>query len=155
VASCGRTKVLFVCLGNSCRSPMAEAIAAHMASDVMEASSAGLAALGHVESMTKVTLAKNGYPTDGLRSKPLRLEDLEEAHIAINMTGRSGILIPREPSKVEDWDVEDLYGSDSETHQRVFRDIERRVTRLVDNMRESKAKECVAVHFRNRGSGQP
>src|ERR1700693_38478 len=50
-----RTRVVFVCLGNSCRSPMAEGIAAHIASDVMEVSSAGVAALGRVQSLTKLT----------------------------------------------------------------------------------------------------
>ena len=38
-----RTKVLFLCIGNACRSQMAEAIAKHVAKDVIEASSAGLA----------------------------------------------------------------------------------------------------------------
>ena len=55
------TKVLFVCLGNACRSPMAEAIALRDAPDVIEASSAGLTPLGRIEPMTKETLAKNGF----------------------------------------------------------------------------------------------
>jgi len=152
VASHGRTKVLFVCLGNSCRSPMAEAIAAHIASDVMEVSSAGLVALGHVESMTMATLGKNGYPADGLRSKLLRFADLEDADIVVNMTGCPGILSLDEP-KVEDWDVEDPYGDDSETYQRVFMDVERRVTLLVSRVRESRAKEGTVAQIRNKGSG--
>jgi protein-tyrosine-phosphatase len=48
---------------------MAEAIAAHIASDVMEVSSAGLAALGRVQSLTKLTIAKNGYPSDGWKRR--------------------------------------------------------------------------------------
>jgi len=51
-----RTKVLFICIGNSCRSPMAEAIAWQDASQEIEASSAGLAPLGFVAKMTTQTL---------------------------------------------------------------------------------------------------
>jgi arsenate reductase (thioredoxin) len=118
VRALGRTRVLFVCLGNSCRSPMAEAIAVHIASDVMGVSSAGLAALGHVQSSTKLTLAKNGYPADGLQSKPLEAGDLEAADIIVNMTGRPDFALFRDPAKVEDWNVEDPYGASAETYQR-------------------------------------
>ena len=51
-----KLRVLFVCLGNACRSPMAEAIASHDASDVLEASSAGLYPLGEIPDETQETL---------------------------------------------------------------------------------------------------
>ncbi|MEP6716526.1 MAG: hypothetical protein ABJC09_13230, partial [Terriglobia bacterium] len=35
-------QVLFVCIGNTCRSPMAEGLANHYGSDVLIATSAGL-----------------------------------------------------------------------------------------------------------------
>ena len=47
-----RTKVLFLCIGNACRSQMAEAIARHSASDVIEATSAGLVPFGEIPSTT-------------------------------------------------------------------------------------------------------
>jgi protein-tyrosine-phosphatase len=77
---------------------------------------------------------------------------VEDADIVINMTGRPGILRLHEPGKIEDWDVEDPYGSDSETYQRVFEDIERRVTLLVDRMRASRAGEC-AGSAKDGGTG--
>ena len=103
-------RVLFVCLGNSCRSPMAEAIARRNASDVIEASSAGLAPLGFVAEMTIKTLLRNGYPVEGLRSKPILREAWEAADIVINMSGRARELAFREYARVEDWDIEDPYG---------------------------------------------
>src|SRR6202047_3917574 len=84
-----RAKVLFVCIGNSCRSPMAEAIAWKDASQEIEASSAGLAPLGFVADMTTQTLLKNGYAVDGLTSKPISSEAWESADIVINMSGRA------------------------------------------------------------------
>ena len=49
-------RVLFICIGNACRSPMAEAIARRDAADVIEAASAGVAPLGFVAQQTGLTL---------------------------------------------------------------------------------------------------
>lgn len=132
-----RTRVLFVCLGNACRSPMAEAIATHLASDIMEVSSAGLTPLGQVESMTKLTLARNGYPVENLDSKPLLLADFDAADVVINMSGRPSIMAIDDPTKVEEWRVEDPYGAGTETYQRIFEEIEQRVVQLVGRLRTS------------------
>src|SRR5258708_12685050 len=84
-----RARVLFVCIGNSCRSPMAEAIAWRDAAEEIEASSAGLAPLGFVAEMTKQTLLRNGYAAEGLASKPISPEAWESADVVINMSGRA------------------------------------------------------------------
>lgn len=132
-----RKRVLFVCWGNSCRSPMAEAIARRDAADVIEASSAGLAPLSFVAGMTIKTLTANGYSADWLESKPVRKEAVKAADIIINMSGRSRNLAFEDASKVEDWDVEDPYGSDEALYQRICEDIRRRVTDLADRLRRS------------------
>lgn len=132
-----RCKVMFVCLGNACRSPMAEAIATRLAGDVIEASSAGLTPLGHVEPLTVATLARNGYHPNGLRSKPVAVAEFKAADIVINMSGRSKQWEFDDPSKVEDWRVQDPYGADAELYQRIFEDIERRVAELADRVRSA------------------
>ena len=146
-----RARVVFVCIGNSCRSPMAEGIAAHIASDVMEVSSAGVAALGRVQTMSKLTLTKNGYPADGLESKPCEDVDLKTADIIINMTGRPGLMVFQDASKVEDWNVEDPYGADAETYRRIFEDIERRVVELVSRVRTWDGGKFSARGSREKG----
>ena len=130
-----RTKVLFVCLGNACRSPMAEAIASRLAADVMDASSAGLTPLGHVEPLTTETLVRNGYRPDGLESKAIALEATERAELIINMSGWPEEIAFGDPDKVENWQVEDPYGADAELYQRIFEEIERRVAELADRLR--------------------
>jgi arsenate reductase len=130
-----RTKVKFVCLGNACRSPMAEAIARRIGHGVMEASSAGLTPLGHVEEMTKQTLLKNGYAADGLTSKPIQSMELETTDLVVNMSGRSWDLVFDGAGEVEHWNVEDPYGADAEIYQRIFEDIEKRVAKLADRLR--------------------
>src|ERR1700730_1662811 len=64
-----RKKVLFVCLGNACRSPMAESIARRDAADVIEACSAGISPLGFVPALTTQTLTANGYSIESLDSR--------------------------------------------------------------------------------------
>lgn len=130
-----RRKVLFVCLGNACRSPMAEAIASRIAADVMEASSAGLTPLGRVELLTRQTLVRNGYRPDGLESKPIALEASQTADLIINMSGWPKEIAFDDPAKVENWQVEDPYGADAELYQRIFEDIEKRVAELADRLR--------------------
>lgn len=133
-----RTRVLFVCVGNACRSPMAEAIALYDGADVMEASSAGLSPLGYVADLTKQTLVKNGYSANGLTSDVLTREDADAADLIINMTGRTRGEIFRGKENVEDWLVEDPYGEDPETYQRVFEGIRRRVNQLAMSLREER-----------------
>jgi protein-tyrosine-phosphatase len=130
---------------------MAEAIAAHIGWDVMEVSSAGLAALGSVQSLTKLTIAKNGYPADTLQSKALEVDDLEAADIIVNMTGRPDFALFQDSAKVENWNVEDPYGASAETYQRVFQDIESRVLLLIGRVRKSVTSEFTAGKTREKG----
>jgi protein-tyrosine-phosphatase len=130
------TRVLFVCLGNSCRSPMAEALARHLAPEVIEASSAGLMALGYVAQPTLQVLSENGVASDGLLSKPLRTVDLSSVDLIVNLAGGTiekhldGRVLP-----VEDWVVGDPFGSDLAVYRRIRDEIERRVRDLIARLR--------------------
>jgi len=128
--------VLFVCVGNSCRSPMAEALARHLAADVIDPQSAGISPLGNVATATRRALLDRGVPADGLTSKGVAAASLMAIDLIINMSGiPGGSLFPN--SRVEDWDVEDPYGEDMETYARICEDIEARVLALAGRLRES------------------
>ncbi len=132
-----RTKVLFLCVGNACRSQMAEAIARHLAADVIEASSAGLAAFGDIPAMTIAVLAERGFSAEGQSSKPLRPEDLSAADLVINMTGRGGESTFSAPTLAfEDWDVGDPYGLDLAVYRGIRDQIETRVEGLAQRLRD-------------------
>jgi protein-tyrosine-phosphatase len=147
-----RTKVLFVCLGNACRSPMAEAIASRIAADVMEASSAGLTPLGRVELLTTETLVRNGYRPDGLESKAIAQEATERADFIINMSGWPKEIAFEDPDRVENWQVEDPYGADAELYQRIFEDIEKRVAKLADRLRNGGRARARSGNNMEKGS---
>jgi protein-tyrosine-phosphatase len=142
-----RAKVLFICIGNSCRSPMAEAIAWQDASQEIEASSAGLSPLGFVADMTTQTLIKNGYAAAGLASKPIALEAWESADIVINMSGRASEFAFRNfrgHAKIEDWEIEDPYG-DSAKYQGTYESVRHRVAELAGRLRKQFAAKDSSV----------
>ena len=119
---------------------MAEAIARYDAADIIDPHSAGISPLGEVAELTKDTLVRNGYSPDGLSSSPMTREACDAADIIINMTG-----VPREgfywaPEKVQDWIVRDPYGADTDTYQKVFEGIKRRVNQLALELREKKQR---------------
>jgi arsenate reductase (thioredoxin) len=131
-----KTHVLFVCFGNACRSPMAEAIARTDAGDVIEAASAGLYPLGEIPLHTREALKQNGYSADGLDSKRIAPEAWKRADLVINLSGRLRELEFEEYEKVQDWDVGDPYGEDAATYQRILEDIRGRVRDLAQRLRE-------------------
>ena len=136
-----RKKVLFVCLGNACRSPMAESIAHRSASDIIDPSSAGLSPLGFVPDLTKQTLIANGCPTENLSSTPITREVWDASDIVINMSGVPRARAFTDSEKVEDWDVQDPYGADPTVYQTIYEDIEKRVGLLAARLRKSAASQ--------------
>jgi len=66
----GKTKVLFLCTGNSARSQMAEALLRKYAGDRFEVYSAGLEPKG-INPYTVRVMEEIGLSLDGHRSKPL------------------------------------------------------------------------------------
>ncbi len=133
-----------MCVGNACRSPMAEAIARYDAADVIDPSSAGLSPMGFIAEQTKQTLMLNGYSANGLTSDALTREAADAADIIINMSGRPRGEIFWEQEKVEDWIVQDPYDAMPETYQRVFEGIKRRVNQLALSLRAKREHKTEA-----------
>jgi protein-tyrosine-phosphatase len=141
-----RLRVLFVCIGNACRSPMAESIARREADDVIEPTSAGLYPLGHLPENTVSTLVKNCYSAEGLSSKCITREAVKSADLIVNLSGTSinhlfstGPSRLRDDQRVENWDVADPYGEEPCTYQKILEDIEFRVIRLANRLRSCRS----------------
>jgi protein-tyrosine-phosphatase len=115
-----KPKVLFICLGNSCRSIMAEALARHQCGDRWTAASAGLNPLGFVAPETLEALAEIGVNTAGLRSKGLEEFDLSEFRLLINLSGPSikGHLLSTFPDRLIQRPVFDPYGGSLPDYRR-------------------------------------
>jgi arsenate reductase len=124
-----KPKVLFICLGNSCRSIMAEALLRHRCGDRWDAASAGLSPLGIVAPETLKVLAEIGVNPTGLHSKGLREFDLAEYRLLINLSDHplKGCIPPAYPGRLIHRPVLDPYGGGLE----VYRQSRDAINRLI------------------------
>jgi protein-tyrosine-phosphatase len=115
-----KPKVLFICLGNSCRSIMAEALTRHLCGARWDAASAGLNPLRQVAQETKEVLREIGVNTDGLRSKGMNEINLQDYRLLVNLSTYSlNQFIPREyEDRVLRRPMPDPYGGSLEDYRR-------------------------------------
>ncbi len=138
-----KVRVLFVCIGNACRSPMAEAIARQDADELLEVQSAGFSPLGFIPDMTLQTLERNGYSTAGLQSKPINSEDLLKIDVVLNLSGYTRPAALDAARNTEDWSVVDPYFGEEAVYQRVFEDIQMRISDFVARLRTKQSEREV------------
>ena len=132
-------RVLFVCVGNSCRSQIAEALARHLASDVISPASAGLSPLGHIADLTRRVLLEKGIRIDSQFSKGLSDASLFRPDLVVNISGIPGKSLFANDA-VEDWEIDDPFGEDLATYRRICEDIESRLEDLAVRLRREGAK---------------
>ena len=106
-----RPKVAFVCVHNSCRSQMAEAIAKILAADVFEAYSAGTEKENEINPVA-VEVIKELYAVDMNATQHVKLlEALPRIDILVTMG--CNVTCPYLPCQHrEDWGLEDPSGKD-------------------------------------------
>ncbi len=121
--------ILFVCIGNSCRSIMAEALTRNHWGNVVRACSAGTYPLGHITEHTLEVLKEQHIPTEGLYSKGFSAIALNEVQLVVSLTGDSlDPFLPQPFSgKIIPWYVHDPYGQGL----RVFRQTLNTIMHLV------------------------
>ena len=122
-------KVAFICVHNSCRSQMAEALGKKLASDVFESYSAGTEAKPQIN-QDAVRLMKQVHGIDMEKDQYSKLlSDLPEVDVVITMG--CNVCCPCVPcSYREDWGLEDPTGKSDEAFLETIRLIEEKVRDL-------------------------
>jgi arsenate reductase len=129
----GKKRVLFVCIGNSCRSQMAEGFARRYGSDCIAVQSAGLSPASIVQDQTHTTMRERGILLEGQFPKGIELLAGEQFDVIVNMSGHP---LPKKMSgRIEDWPVRDPIGLSEQVYRTVADQIEQRVMRLILEMR--------------------
>jgi arsenate reductase (thioredoxin) len=142
-ASTASFKILFVCVGNSCRSQMAEAFANQIGSGRVRASSAGSAPLGRILPLTYAVMKEKGLTLDGQWSKGLDDVPVIEMDVVVGMGCEVACPVPAgfKGRRIE-WNIPDPYGHDVSLYRSVRDLIERQVKALVDALAdETKAAQ--------------
>lgn len=133
-------KVAFICVHNSCRSQIAEALGRHFAADAFESYSAGTEVRPRIDP-DAVRLMKALYGIDMERTqRPKLIEELPPFDIVVTMG--CNVACPYLPSRHrEDWGLDDPTGKDDETFVYVIREIESKVKSLADRVRNDRLGE--------------
>ena len=130
-------RVLFLCIGNSCRSQMAEGFAARYGSDVLQPVSAGLSPASIVQPLTKQVMEEKNININHQYPKDLASVDPASFDIIINMSGRK--MPSRGPVEVRDWRVEDPIGKEESVYLAVRDQIEMQVMNLILQLRREQS----------------
>jgi len=130
-------RVLFVCIGNSCRSQMAEAFARAHGRSIIEPASAGVYPASMVAPDTIRAMAEKGLDLKGQFPKNVSQVDLSKFDLIVDMSG--GLMEGAPKVQVEIWDVPDPIVMDYDQHCRVRDRVELLVKDLIREL-DSKRK---------------
>ena len=130
----GKKKVAFICVHNSCRSQMAEALGKHLASDVFESFSAGTETKPQIN-QDAVRIMKEIYRIDMEQTQYSKLvSDIPNPDVAISMGCNVGCpFIGR--AFDDNWGLDDPTGKSDEEFKMIIRKIESRILQLKNELR--------------------
>jgi len=128
-----KPKVAFICVHNSCRSQVAEALGKHFASDVFESFSAGTETKPQIN-QDAVRLMKRNYNINVEETQYSKLiTELPEIDIKVTM-GCNVICPFVDSSYEEDWGLDDPTGKSDEEFELVIAEIEKKVKELAERL---------------------
>lgn len=131
-----KPKVAFICVHNSCRSQIAEALGKALASDVFESYSAGTETKPQIN-QDAVRLMKKFYGIDMEQTQYSKLiSDIPEPDIAISMGCNVGCPFIGRPFD-DNWGLEDPTGKNDEEFKKDIDEIQKQIMKLKDRMTNS------------------
>ncbi|MDI9492621.1 MAG: arsenate reductase ArsC [Bacillota bacterium] len=131
-----KPKVAFICVHNSCRSQIAEALGRHLAGDVFDSYSGGTEVVSRIN-QDAVRLIKTIYQIDMEKTQHSKLlTELPEVDVVIKMG--CDVVCPFFPADYEeDWGLDDPTGKSDEEFKAVIRAIEENILKLAEKIRNN------------------
>ena len=128
-----KPKVAFICVHNSCRSQIAEALGKHLASDVFESYSAGTETKPQIN-QDAVRLMKQIYDIDMEKTQYSKLlSDIPPVDVVVTMGCK--VHCPFLPCTERfDWGLEDPTGAGDEAFIETIREIHTKIIELAQHL---------------------
>lgn len=135
-----KQKVAFICVHNSCRSQIAEALGNHLASDVFDSYSAGTETKPQIN-QDAVRIMKELYGIDMEKTQYSKLiSDIPEPDIAISMG--CNVVCPFVGRPFDDnWELNDPTGESDDTFKKVILQIKKNIRALKERLIHQKHEE--------------
>ena len=131
-----KPKVAFICVHNSCRSQIAEALGKLLAGDVFESYSAGTETKPKIN-QDAVRLIKELYGVDMEQTQYSKLiSDIPEPDIAISMGCNVGCPFIGRPFD-DNWGLDDPTGKSDEEFKKVIDEIQLRIMELKQHLEKN------------------
>jgi protein-tyrosine-phosphatase len=130
--------ILFVCVGNSGRSQMAEAFLNHFAKGQVRAISAGTEPAPSVSRTAVEAMREVGIDISKNKPKTLTPEMIDQANLVITMGCGAEAACPASWIETRDWGLEDPKGKPIEKVREIRDEIKARVTELLKEMEVEK-----------------
>ena len=130
-----KKRVAFICVHNSCRSQIAEALGKHLAGDVFESFSGGTELRDRIN-QDAVRLMKQRYGIDMEQTQHSKLiTELPEIDIVVKMG--CNVQCPFLPAEEEhDWGLDDPSGKSDEEFMKTIDSIEIKIKELAERLRK-------------------
>jgi arsenate reductase len=136
-------RVFFVCVGNSGRSQMAEALFNHFSAGRLVAMSAGTRPATSVSRTAVAAMAELGIDISAQRPKPLTQRMIQQADRIIAMSCDVVDSSPTDFHPSEDWDLEDTRGQPLEKVRLIRDQIRERVLALLTELGQPHSAETM------------
>ena len=130
-----KKKVAFICVHNSCRSQIAEALGKLLASDVFDSYSAGTEVKDRIN-QDAVRLMKEIYGVDMEKNQFSKLiADIPKVDVVVTMG--CNVQCPYLPcEKRVDWGLDDPSGKSDDEFRRLIADIETKIKLLAEELKK-------------------
>jgi arsenate reductase (thioredoxin) len=131
-------RVLFVCIGNTCRSPMAEGFANYYGKGLLEASSAGVHPVGSLMRNTVDVMMEKGIDISQQTSKGLSAIKLDwlDWVIIMDVSLASAVPLPSRRTRQLHWFITDPVGQAMRVYRAVRDEIELKVLDFIETVRK-------------------